>query len=156
MARSLVVCHSQRDQRFREEMAPVLLQLCQENLLAAWHDRLIAKSGIAPTLQDDRRLAAAEVILLLISRDFVASDELYRIAMQRALERHDRGEALVIAVLLKPSGWRNTPLGRLPALPADGRPISTWPQRQEAWSAVRHGLRQAIRDLEGNDPARHG
>ena len=62
----------------------------------------------------------SEIILLLISPNFMHSDYCYSIEMRRALERHERGEARVIPVILRPVDWKGTPIGELQALPTDG------------------------------------
>ena len=90
------------------------------------------------------RLEQAEVILLLVSPDFLASDYCYGLEMKRALERHESGEARVIPVILRPTSWSKLPFSKLQALPKDGRPISTWNSLDSAFVSVTEGIKQAI------------
>ena len=55
--------------------------------------------------QIDKNLEAAEIILLLISADFIASDYCYDKEMSRALERHEAGSVQVIPVVLRDVDW---------------------------------------------------
>ena len=74
---------------------------------------------------------AAQIILLLISSDFIASDYCYSIEMQRALERHEKGEARVIPIILRSIDWKNSPFGKLQALPKDGTAVKSLMGHQE-------------------------
>ena len=66
---------------------------------------------------------------------------------RRARERHDAGEARDIPVILKPGDWQGAPFGRLPALPRDGKPVTTWRNRDAAHVDVARGIRQAVEGL---------
>ena len=46
------------------------------------------------------------MILLLVSADFLASDFCHEVELARALERHDRNEAHVIPIILRPCDWQ--------------------------------------------------
>src|SRR5689334_19796521 len=70
-------------------------------------------------------LNTAQIILLLISPDFMASDYCYKKELKRAMERHERREAYVIPIIIRPVvHWKKTRFGKLQALPDDGRPIT--------------------------------
>jgi hypothetical protein len=62
---------------------------------------------------------AAQVILLLVSPDFIASDYCYERETLRAIERHKAGQARVIPVILRPFDWHDLPFGKLQAAPRD-------------------------------------
>ena len=65
-------------------------------------------------------LDAADVILLLISPDFIASDYCYEREMKRAMERHRKSEARVIPVILRPCDWKGPSVRHAPR-DAEGR-----------------------------------
>lgn len=94
--------------------------------------------------QIDARLDSADLILLLVSPDFLASDYCYDVELQRALERHIAGEARVIPIIVRPVDWHEAPFAKLQALPRDGKPISTWARRDEAYKDVVTGIRGAV------------
>jgi len=64
--------------------------------------------------------------------------------MKRAIERHEAGEARVIPVILRPVDWQDAPFSKLQALPKDGRPVTTWPNIDEAFLDIARGIRKAI------------
>ena len=62
-------------------------------------------------LEISNQLESADIVLLLVSSDFLHSDYCYDIEMKRALERHAEGSARVIPVILRPCHWQKTLLG---------------------------------------------
>ena len=98
--------------------------------------------------QLDKNLEESQIILLLISPSFLASDYCSDIETIRALERHDKGEATVIPVLLRPVGcWEDAPFARLQGLPIDLRPVTTWTNKDEAFKNIAQGIRRAIEGM---------
>jgi hypothetical protein len=77
-------------------------------IVTSWHDRLILP-GTDWAHVVDAHLMEAQVILLLISPDFLASDYCYGVEMQRAIARHATQEAQVIPILLRPVDWEDAP-----------------------------------------------
>ena len=93
-----------------------------------------------------------DIILLLVSPDFIASDYCYDIEMRRAVERHDAGEAIVIPVILRPCDWHGAPFGKLQAVPKDGKPVTLMPDTDQALLEVALGVRGAVERLAARDP----
>jgi len=112
----------------------------------SWHDRQIGAGDLWKNAID-RNFQEADVILLLISADFLASDYCFDVEMNNALERHAAGEALVIPVILRPVDWQATPFGKFQALPKDGKPVTTFENRDVALQQVAQGIRIAIDGL---------
>ncbi len=102
------------------------------------------RPGSELSREKDNNLNNADIILLLISVDFFASDYFYNVEMARALERHDAKEACVVPVLLRSVDWQGVPFDNLQVLPLDGRPITTWESRDDALVNVVQGIREVI------------
>ena len=126
------VSYSHKDEDLRVQLSAHLSSLKRQGVISEWHDRKIAPGDEWKKAIDDR-INTARIILLLISSDFIASDYCYEIEMQRALERHEKREAVVIPVILRSCNWQDTPFGKLQALPKDGKAITSWPDRDEAF-----------------------
>lgn len=92
-------------------------------------------------------LDTAQIILLLISPSFLASDFCSGVEMKRALERHECGEAYVIPLILYPALWQYSPIAKLQVLPLNGEPISQWRSRDAAWVSVGKGIVEVIEKL---------
>ena len=133
----VMLSYSHRDSRFREQLDKHLALLKRQRLITVWHDRELTAGrdfdrGIA------KELAAADIILLLISADFMASDYCYTKEMATALERHVAGTARVIPIILREVDWQHGPFANLVALPLDGRPVTSWGRREDP--VLRSGL----------------
>ena len=142
-ALSAFVSYSHKDERYRRTLDTSLAQLKRNGIISVWHDRKILP-GQQWDKEIDRSLEAANIVLVLVSPDFLASEYAYTREMRIAIERHHAGRATVIPVILRPSDWLSSPLGSLQALPSDGRPISMWNRRDQAWLDVVYGLRQLV------------
>ncbi|WP_136523964.1 toll/interleukin-1 receptor domain-containing protein [Geomonas ferrireducens] len=138
--------YSHRDERMRSRLEAHLSSLKRERLILGWHDRKI-KPGTEWKGQIDSHLDSSRIILLLISADFLASDYCYDVEMDRAMARHDAGEARVIPIILRPCDWPWSRFGKLQALPRDGKPVSDWSTHDQAFNEVARGIRRVVEEL---------
>lgn len=139
--------YSHDDEQYRDQLEKHLASLQHEGLIESWHDRRIV-AGSWLEAEIDQQINAADVILLLVSSSFLASRYCYTIEMTRALERHRAGEAHVVPVIVRACDWQPTPLGQLLAVPRDGRPITSWPNYDEAYVDVAKELRRLIQQRQ--------
>ncbi len=145
---SVFVSYSHKDERLREELDTHLALLKRQGVIDVWHDRRISP-GAEVDATIDAALERAQVILLLVSPDFIASDYCYEREMTRAMERHEAGEARVLPVILRPCKWHGAPFGRLMALPNDGKPVVKWLTLDDAFLDVVNGIERALHELRG-------
>jgi len=139
--------YAHEDEELVKQLRKHLSILKRQGVIREWYDREIT-AGTDWKGQLDQHLNSSGVILLLVSADFLASDYCYDVEMRRALERHDQGEARVIPVLLRMvDGWEDAPFGKLQSLPTDGKPVTSWKIRDEAFADVARGIRNAIGQL---------
>ncbi len=143
-AKKLFYSYSHKDEAFRDELETHLKLLQRQGVIETWHDRRIL-AGEEWEGAIDENLNRANIILLLISADFIASNYCYDIEMKRAMERHKAGEATVIPVILRKNNWHSAPFGKLQALPKDGQPVNLWPDRDSAWADVASGIERVIK-----------
>jgi hypothetical protein len=139
----LFCSYSHRDEPLWDELSKHLRLLERQGLVRTWHDRQIG-AGDLWKQSIDRNLKDADIILLLISADFLASDYCFDIEMKTALERHAAEEALVVPVILRPVDWRGTPFRGLQSLPRDGKAVTTFENLDTAFEQVAAGIRAAI------------
>ena len=149
--------YSHKDEELRDELEKHLSILKHRGLISAWHDRKIV-AGEEWNGQIDEHLNSAQIILLLISSDFLASKYCYDIEMKRAMERHDSGEACVIPIILRHVLWKRSLFSKLQALPTNAEPVKdgNWRSIDEAFKDVAEGLENAIKGFNsknvGSDP----
>jgi tetratricopeptide (TPR) repeat protein len=138
--------YSHRDEELRDELSKHLALLKRQGIITAWHDRKIG-AGKEWENEIDEHLNTADIILLLISSDFLASDYCYDVEVQAAMKRHNDGDARVIPVILRPVDLKGAPFGKLQALPRDARPVTDWPNRDQAFLNIAQGIRVAAEEL---------
>jgi hypothetical protein len=146
------ISYAHADEALRVELGKHLATLERQRLVASWHDRMIAP-GADWTQEVDDAIENADVILLLISADFVSSRYCYDIELRRALARHTSGTAVVIPVILRPVALSGLPFEHLQSLPAELKPITEWASRDAAYVNVVEGIRDAITRLAGRHRA---
>jgi hypothetical protein len=133
--------YSHRDERLRQELRKHLSPLRRSGLIRDWHDRELTP-GCDFESEIDSYLQNADLVLLLVTPDFIASDYCYEKELLRAVKRHQIGETHVVPLILRPVDWTGTPLGKLQALPRDGRPVTSWPKRDEGFLDIARGIRK--------------
>lgn len=140
------ISYVRADERYRQRLDVHLAPLRREGLIAPWHDQM-SEAGATMADDTDRHLAEADVVLLLVSADFLAADDILEKELKLALDRHAAGTARVIPIVVKPSDFSKTQLSRLKPLPRDGHPVSMWPDPEAAWLDVARGIRQVVEAL---------
>ncbi len=138
--------YSHRDEELRKELKKHLKMLERRGLVTVWHDRQI---GAGEEWKDkiDEHLESADIILLLISPDFIDSDYCYDIEMTRAMERHEAREARVIPIFLRHVNWKGAPFGKIQGLPTNIKPVTSWPDKDEAFEIVSSGVEKLVEVL---------
>src|SRR5205085_7073145 len=115
-------------------------------VISSWHDRGIG-AGNEWAGAIDEHLKTADIILLMVSASFIASDYCYDVELKLAMKRHEAGEARVIPIILRPCDWTKAPFGKLQALPKNGRPVTKWSNRDDAFTDIANGIRRAAEEL---------
>jgi hypothetical protein len=139
----LFYSYSSKDEAFRVQLEAHLSLLKREGFLETWSFRDIDAGDDWVTRINDQ-LARADVVLLLISANFLASSYCMDVEMRRSVQRADAGETILIPIVIKPCDWKSAPFARFQVLPEGAKPISLWRPRDLAWASVTSDIRAAI------------
>lgn len=140
----LFISYSHKDAAVLERLHVHLAGMRRERLISEWYDREIL-AGDDIDNQISEQLESADIFLLLVSPDFIASDYCVERELARALERHDQGNARVIPIIVEPCDWASMDrLRRLKALPRDGAPISEFANENTAFVDITQELRRIL------------
>ena len=141
--------YAHEDEPLRDELAGHLRILERRGVIRSWADR-----DIVPGQDWSREIAtaleSADLVLLLVSSDFINSDYIWGVELATAMRRHREGEAKVIPVMIRACDIEGAPFSSLQGLPTDLRAVTSWPNRDEAWTDVAKGIRRASTALQAN------
>ena len=138
--------YSHKDEQLRDELATHLKFLERNDVILTWHDRQIP-AGTNWKTQIDENLNTAHIILLLVSADFIASKYCYEVELKRAMERYRSNEARVIPILLRAANWKETPFGELNPLPRNYKPVTSLPNKDEAFAEIASGISEVVEEV---------
>jgi hypothetical protein len=147
---NLFYSYSHKDEALRDELEKHLKLLQRQHVIDTWHDRKIS-NGTEWDKVINKNLDTADIVLLLISADFLASDYCWDIEIQRAMQRHEEKSAVVIPVLLRPCDTEKADFMTLQGLPKNFKPVTTWLNPDEAFTDIAKGIRavaEAIRTAQ--------
>jgi hypothetical protein len=142
----LFISYSHKDEALRQALCDHLASLKREGLIDVWHDRKIG-AGQEWQGKIDDNLEKAAIVLCLISASFLASDYCQDVEIKRALERHNSAEACTIPIILRPVNWSDSPLGKLQALPINAKAVTTWSNRDQAYTSIVQGIKEIVLNL---------
>ena len=153
---TLFYSYAHEDEALRDELQGHLKILERRGLLAPWHDRRIV-AGEDWAQRIDANLRSAELVLLLVSKDFIESDYIMGTELGAAMARHAQRETVVVpivvrAVDLDPDDADALPFLKLQGLPTDLKPVTSWQNRDEAWTNVAKGLRVTVKAIREQRP----
>ncbi len=143
--------YSHIDEKLRDKLAEHLSQLNRIEIISEWHDRKIT-GGTDFNNEINKNLDSADIILLLISSSFLASDYCYKKEMPRAMERHNSSDARVIPIILRPCDWRDASFTDLLILPKDSEPVTKWENEDDAFLNIAQAIRKVAEELQTAEP----
>ena len=144
----IFISYSHRDKKLRDELEVHLKLLERQKLVQAWSDRCISP-GDEWKGKIDENIRLSDIVLILVSSDFIASDYCYDVELQIALGRHSKKEAIVIPIIARLCSWQTASFGKLQALPLPEKEAVDVGRggrsaRDKAWTIVEAGLRSYL------------
>ena len=140
---NIFLSYAHEDEAMKIQLDRNLIMLKRSDKINVWQDRQI----MAGQEWDDsiaKELASADIILLLISVDFNNSQYIWDKELKIAMERHEKNEARVIPVILRTCDWGDMPYAKLQALPTGAKPISSFADKDEAYTDAAKGIRMVV------------
>ncbi len=135
----IFIAYSRKDSSYLNELKTHLTPLERNQTIKIWYDGKI-EPGTRWEAAIKEHLHEADIILLLVSADAIASDYFYEKEMANALAKHHAGTARVVPFIIRSCAWQATPLAELQALPRDGKPVDEWNSRDTAFSDAVNSL----------------
>ena len=143
----VLCCYAREDREMMMQLKKYLTPLEKLGQITIWSD-IDVNAGEAWDQELQQHLESADIILLLLSPDFLAADYCYSAEMQRIMQRHAQGSATVIPIVLRVVHLTGMPFANLQRLPRAGRPINKWPDRDDVFHDILGELNQVIARIQ--------
>jgi hypothetical protein len=143
----IFIAYARRDSAYLEELRTHFAPLVRSGRVRIWYDGEI-QPGTVWEAAIKEHLHQADIILLLLSADAIASDYFYEKEVADALQRHEQGEARVVPFILRACAWKATALAELQAIPKDGKPVTAWKERDDAYADAVESLWHIVAQIE--------
>ncbi len=108
-----------------------------------WDDTCIF-AGEDWSERTEAALKEADMILLLVSADFLANEDIDKIEVATALRLKEIGKTAIVPIVIRPCMWKRSDFAKYSVLPPKGKPISKWADRDEAWLSVVEGIAELL------------
>ncbi|MDO8828041.1 DnaB-like helicase C-terminal domain-containing protein [Methylophaga sp.] len=144
---SVFCSYSHKDEELKNKLLNHLATLKRQKLIDEWNDRAIVP-GKDWQREIDDKIRTADLVLLLVSSDFIGSNYCYEKELSIALERHDSNLSVVLPIILRPCDWHETTFAKIQGLPTDGLPITKWNNEDEACLNVIEGIKKTIAEIK--------
>lgn len=145
-ALTIFLSYSHKDEELKEQLDAHLASLKRNNLIKTWNDRAIVVGDEWDSVIK-KQLEESDIILLLVSANFIASDYIWKVEITEAMKRHDNKEVVVVPIFIKPCDWKDMPFSKLQGLPRDAVPVTKHNDRDEALMRVAKGIRVVVERL---------
>ena len=139
--------YAHEDEAYKTELDKHLAVQKRGEKIQVWNDREL-KAGKFIHDEIDEHLTESDLIILLLSADFFDSEYCYCVEMQKAIQLNEKGENIIIPVIVRPCDWLDSPLKQIVALPQDGKPINMWENQDEAYMNIVQGIKEAIAEIQ--------
>ena len=123
--------------------------------VTVWYDENI-EPGAGLNVEIVRELRQAHIFVALFSPSYLESHYCWDVEYKRATSRRARRLVRVIAVVVKPCGWRETRAAGFKLLPKDGLPPERWSSSDAAYLNAAQGIGTVIKEVRRELTAKSG
>ena len=120
----------------------------KQKLITTWHKGKV-EGGQDEQDADISHIPHVDIILMLISPDFMEAHYRDGTGVEQALARRKTG-TIVIPILLRLTDWRTSPFGGIQPLPLNGKPVKQWSDDDEAFYEITSSLRKIVEGVIKN------
>jgi hypothetical protein len=141
--RLVFISYSHSDEIHKDNIVKHLTPLVRAQQINIFTDRGI-RPGSEWELEIAKYILRSNIVLALLSADFIASDYCYEKELSNALQRHERCEAVVIPVFLRPCYFNHLAISRIQGVPRNAIPIEKLPFPEEGYVQVVEAVQNAL------------
>jgi hypothetical protein len=145
--------YSHKDDSLRTALFTQLSSLRRKEWISEWWEgKILAGDEWEESITE--KLEAADIIIILISSDFLASERCYG-ELKKSIERHNNGSAIVIPVILRQCNWRDEPFAKLVMVPTDAKPLESYLNKDEAYASAAEIIIDRVNNIVASDNSQY-
>ena len=145
--KNVFISYSHKDEEYKNQLIAHLSGLVRNKIIHLWDDRQI-KIGDSWDATIKNKLEESDVAIFLISSDFLSSSYINEVEIKKTLERHSKGEILLIPVFLRPCDFESSEFSSLQGVPRDARFVVEFPNIDSAFLSIVKELKSLINNFE--------
>lgn len=142
----IFISYAHKDERYKDKLLTFLAPLKAKGLLSYWEASQLL-IGTDFTKEILVKLNEAELFLLLLSPDAIASEFINKIELSLAHARYEQGGIIIVPIIVRPCNWETLNLNHLHAAPIGGKPITLWENEDLAFKNVTEQIEKLVRSL---------
>lgn len=148
------ISYAKEDRAYVYELSNHLKWLVRSGVIDTWNDLAVLPSSVYES-EIIAQLETADIIIFLVSADFINSGYIKDVEIRKVIERHHKGEAVIIPIIVRPCDISILSISKFQALPENGQPISTWEDKDEAWMNIVNEMKKIIHKFDNGKRSRH-
>lgn len=148
------ISYSHKDEWLKDEFIEAMSALSRSGKTVLWDDRRILAGKYLET-EISKAIHSADVMFLLVSSSFIASDYCMEIEFKKALELNSKGQLYIVPIIVRECDYNITPLEKLNIIPADATPVNPdgaiqteHTKRDSGWAKVISEIKRVFDELD--------
>ncbi|HET8962973.1 MAG TPA: TIR domain-containing protein [Chitinophagales bacterium] len=141
--KNIFISYAHEDELFKDKLVKHLSGLTRNGEINLWTDTVIVP-GQEWDNEIKNALHQADIILFLVSADFMASNYIHTIEIENAIAKHNSGEIIIVPVIIRSCDFRSLPLKKFQALPKGNVPVTKWSDEDEAFLNIVEGIKMIL------------
>ncbi|MEL6142722.1 MAG: TIR domain-containing protein, partial [Bacteroidota bacterium] len=145
--KKVFIAYAREDTQYVERLTRFLTPLQNQGLLTTWAG-LNIPPGEHRQKEIEKNLQTADIILFMVSVDFLHSASIRKTERRLANELVKKRSAIIVPIIVRPCLWNQEEFAKYEATPRDNRgnliPISKWESQDEANFTVVNALKRLL------------
>ena len=141
--KKVFLSYAHEDEDMKVQLDQHLSSLKETQMIETWNDREIF-GGETWNEVIKKEIKEANIILFLISANFIASEHINTIEIPAAIKKHKNGKARVIPVYLRPCDIEGLPFDNIKGFPKNAQPVTTFENMDVAFTEIAKGIREIV------------
>lgn len=139
---NIFISYADEERQYLLDLISRLIVLQRSKSFTFWSNVSILAGGEWKNITNEK-LSNANIILVLVSANALASDRVYN-EITQAVSQYDTGKSVVIPIIVRSCNWKDTILKKVKDFCIDTHPVNTYSDKDTAWTNIIQGISKHI------------